>query len=144
MAAVAVPSDYINNFAMEQIQSFFVFLLGLLMKLNLQRKTPAQCMSRVKALERYCTELLSREPRVSQSSDIIHFFIPKEEELHPVFAHNRYPAFYIDVNNSFDVQVMILKNGSYIWNVGKHMLWEETFLLWICSMYLVNAVFLLT
>lgn len=69
------------------------------MKLSLQRNTRARCVSRIKALERYCTELMSCDPRVSQSSDLIHFFIPEEEELHPEFAHNRYPTFDTDINN---------------------------------------------
>ncbi|TSK14653.1 NADPH oxidase organizer 1 [Bagarius yarrelli] len=65
---------------------------GLLMKLNLKRNTPAKCVHRVKSLERYCTELLRCTPRVTRSSVLIHFFIPKEEELHPAFAQNRvYP-----------------------------------------------------
>ncbi|XP_058261420.1 NADPH oxidase organizer 1b [Hemibagrus wyckioides] len=66
---------------------------GFLMKLNFQRMTPARCVQRVKALERYCTELLRCEPRISQSSDLIHFFIPKEEELQPEFAQNSIMVF---------------------------------------------------
>ncbi|XP_053367923.1 NADPH oxidase organizer 1b [Clarias gariepinus] len=61
---------------------------GLMLKLNLQRKTPAQCLQQVKSLERYWTELLRCEPNISQSSDLINFFIPKEEELQPEFAQN--------------------------------------------------------
>ncbi|KAI5103195.1 NADPH oxidase organizer 1, partial [Silurus meridionalis] len=61
---------------------------GLVMKLSLQRKTPAQCVYRVKALESYCTELLRCEKNVSQSSELIRFLVPKEEELHPEFARN--------------------------------------------------------
>ncbi|XP_046710256.1 NADPH oxidase organizer 1b [Silurus meridionalis] len=61
---------------------------GLVMKLSLQRKTPAQCVYRVKALESYCTELLRCEKNVSQSSELIRFLVSKEEELHPEFARN--------------------------------------------------------
>ncbi|MCI4384203.1 hypothetical protein PGIGA_G00036150 [Pangasianodon gigas] len=60
---------------------------GLMRMLSLQRKTPARWAHRVKALEHYCTELLRCKPCVSQSSDLVHFFIPREEELHPEFAH---------------------------------------------------------
>ncbi|XP_053496562.1 NADPH oxidase organizer 1b [Ictalurus furcatus] len=69
---------------------------GLMMKLNFQMKTPARCVYRVNALERYCTELLRSEPTVSQSSELIHFFIPKEEELHPEFAHNSIMIFQLE------------------------------------------------
>ncbi|KAB5555468.1 hypothetical protein PHYPO_G00034600 [Pangasianodon hypophthalmus] len=61
---------------------------GLMRTLSIQRKTLARWAHRVKALEHYCTELLRCKPCVSQSSDLIHFFIPREEELHPEFAHN--------------------------------------------------------
>lgn len=89
------------------------------MKLNFQMKTPARCVYRVNALERYCTELLRSEPTVSQSSELIHFFIPKEEELHPEFAHNRYPNFYPDINNCLLMWVSILKNRCYIGIYGE-------------------------
>lgn len=97
------PQSTVLILRWKKIQKCFLFFLkkvpntllpGFLMKLNFQRMTPARCVQRVKALERYCTELLRCEPRISQSSDLIHFFIPKEEELQPEFAQNRYPIFY--------------------------------------------------
>ncbi|KAK2866299.1 hypothetical protein Q7C36_002355 [Tachysurus vachellii] len=71
---------------------------GFLMKLNLQRKTPAQCVQRVKALECYCTKLLCCEPHISRSSDLIHFFIPNEEELLPEFVQNSIMVFQPEDN----------------------------------------------
>lgn len=44
---------------------------------------------RLKFLQKYCNELLSCEPRVSQSADLIQFFHPNAQDLEPEFSKNR-------------------------------------------------------
>ncbi|XP_062860035.1 NADPH oxidase organizer 1b [Trichomycterus rosablanca] len=73
---------------------------GGIKTLNFQKKTPAQCVHRVKALERYCTELLSCEPNISQCTDLIRFFVPNEQELHPEFVHNSVIIFQPENRNN--------------------------------------------
>lgn len=43
----------------------------------------------LKFLQKYCNELLSCDPRVSQSAELIQFFDPKDQDLQPDFAKNR-------------------------------------------------------
>ncbi|XP_031415017.1 NADPH oxidase organizer 1-like isoform X2 [Clupea harengus] len=58
------------------------------MKRNFQRKGPSKTVHRVKALEKYCTELLQCDPSVTQSSEVVQFFCPKNHDLEPEFAKN--------------------------------------------------------
>ncbi|XP_031417253.1 NADPH oxidase organizer 1-like isoform X2 [Clupea harengus] len=58
------------------------------MKRNFQRKGPSKSVHRVKALEKYCTELLQCDPSVTQSSEVVQFFCPKNHDLEPEFAKN--------------------------------------------------------
>ncbi|XP_010728999.2 NADPH oxidase organizer 1a [Larimichthys crocea] len=53
-----------------------------------QKKTPTKSLLRLKFLQKYCNELLSCSPRVSQSADLIKFFHPKDQDLQPEFARN--------------------------------------------------------
>ncbi|XP_030646698.1 NADPH oxidase organizer 1a [Chanos chanos] len=57
-------------------------------KSNAQKKTPSKSVLRLKTLEQYCNELLSCDPRVPQNSDLIQFFLPKDQDLKPEFARN--------------------------------------------------------
>ncbi|XP_068434527.1 NADPH oxidase organizer 1a [Clinocottus analis] len=51
-------------------------------------KGPAKSLQRLKFLQKYCSELLSCDPQVCQSAELIQFFHPKDEDLHPDFAKN--------------------------------------------------------
>ncbi|XP_072299506.1 NADPH oxidase organizer 1a [Eucyclogobius newberryi] len=53
-----------------------------------QKKTPTKSLVRLKLLQKYCTELLSCEPRVCQCTDLIQFFHPNEQDLQPEFSNN--------------------------------------------------------
>ncbi|XP_044036912.1 NADPH oxidase organizer 1a [Siniperca chuatsi] len=53
-----------------------------------RRKGPTKSLLRLKFLQKYCNELLSCDPRVSQSADLIQFFHPKDQDLQPEFAKN--------------------------------------------------------
>ncbi|XP_030630974.1 NADPH oxidase organizer 1b [Chanos chanos] len=61
---------------------------GIGKKPNFQKKGPSKSVHRVKALERYCSELLQCDPSVTLSSEVFQFFLPKEQELQPDFAKN--------------------------------------------------------
>lgn len=60
------------------------------MKRSGQRKGPKKSLVRLKFLEKYCNELLSCDPRVTQSADLLQFFQPKDQDLEPEFAKNGY------------------------------------------------------
>ncbi|XP_061567254.1 NADPH oxidase organizer 1a [Cololabis saira] len=51
-------------------------------------KGTAKALVRLKFLQKYCNELLSSDPRVPQSADLIKFFHPKVQELEPDFTKN--------------------------------------------------------
>ncbi|XP_029293906.1 NADPH oxidase organizer 1a [Cottoperca gobio] len=53
-----------------------------------RKKGPTRSLLCLKFLQKYCNELLSCDPRVSQSTDLIQFFHPKEQDLQPEFAKN--------------------------------------------------------
>ncbi|XP_062401065.1 NADPH oxidase organizer 1-like [Sardina pilchardus] len=57
-------------------------------KRNFKKKGPSKSVHRVKALEKYSTELFQCDPSVAQSSEIIQFFRPKDHDLQPDFAKN--------------------------------------------------------
>uniref|UniRef100_UPI0037E89499 NADPH oxidase organizer 1a n=1 Tax=Semicossyphus pulcher TaxID=241346 RepID=UPI0037E89499 len=58
------------------------------MKSSRKKKTPTKSLARLKGLQKYCTALLSCDPRVSQNADLIQFFHPKDQDLQPEFAKN--------------------------------------------------------
>ncbi|CAL8305719.1 unnamed protein product [Merluccius merluccius] len=53
-----------------------------------QKKGPSKSLLRLKFLEDYCEQLLSCDPRVSQSADLIRFFHPTAQDLKPEYAQN--------------------------------------------------------
>uniref|UniRef100_H3DKX9 NADPH oxidase organizer 1a n=1 Tax=Tetraodon nigroviridis TaxID=99883 RepID=H3DKX9_TETNG len=53
-----------------------------------KKKSPTRSLVRLKFLQKYCNELLSCEPRVSQSADLIQFFHPNAQDLEPEFSKN--------------------------------------------------------
>eukprot|EP00066_Takifugu_rubripes_P012911 XP_011602177.1 PREDICTED: NADPH oxidase organizer 1 [Takifugu rubripes] len=53
-----------------------------------KKKSPTRSLVRLKFLQKYCNELLSCDPRVSQSADLIQFFHPKAQDLQPDFSRN--------------------------------------------------------
>ncbi|CAJ1076527.1 NADPH oxidase organizer 1a [Xyrichtys novacula] len=58
------------------------------MKRKGKKKGPTKSLLRLKALQKYCNELLSCDPRVSQHADLIQFFHPKDQDLRPEFSKN--------------------------------------------------------
>ena len=67
----------------------FCGLLGIKMKQKSRGKGPTKSLVQLKCLQKYCSELLSCDPRVPQSSDLVTFFQPKSQDLDPQFAKNR-------------------------------------------------------
>ncbi|XP_030231349.1 NADPH oxidase organizer 1a [Gadus morhua] len=53
-----------------------------------QKKGASRSVLRLKSLEKYCQELLSCDPRVTQSLDLIKFFHPTAQDLEPEYASN--------------------------------------------------------
>ncbi|XP_035036666.1 NADPH oxidase organizer 1a [Hippoglossus stenolepis] len=53
-----------------------------------KRIGPKKSLLRLKLLHKYCNELLSCDPRVTQSGDLIQFFQPKDQDLQPDFSKN--------------------------------------------------------
>ncbi|XP_056144164.1 NADPH oxidase organizer 1a [Lampris incognitus] len=58
------------------------------MKRRTKRNGPTKSVVRLKFLEQYCSELLSCDPRVSHSAELIQFFQPQDQDLQPDFAKN--------------------------------------------------------
>nr|XP_046270926.1 NADPH oxidase organizer 1a [Scatophagus argus] len=58
------------------------------MKRRSQKKGPTKSLVRLKFLQKYCNDLLSCDPRVCQSADLIQFFHPKDQDLQPEFSRN--------------------------------------------------------
>ncbi|XP_062331510.1 NADPH oxidase organizer 1b [Osmerus eperlanus] len=60
-----------------------------IIKTSFQKKSgPGKAMRRMRSLESYCTQLLNCDSSVTQSSEVIQFFIPKDHDLQPDFAKN--------------------------------------------------------
>ncbi|KAK3520371.1 hypothetical protein QTP70_024053 [Hemibagrus guttatus] len=57
-------------------------------KRGIQKKSYSKSLLRLKPLEEYCTALLSADPSVSQSPDLIQFLLPRQEDLKPEFSQN--------------------------------------------------------
>ncbi|XP_042361311.1 NADPH oxidase organizer 1-like [Plectropomus leopardus] len=53
-----------------------------------QKKGTTKSLVRLKFLQKYCDKLLSCDPQVCQSADLIQFFHPKDQDLQPEFAKN--------------------------------------------------------
>ncbi|KAM6966803.1 NADPH oxidase organizer 1a [Tautogolabrus adspersus] len=58
------------------------------MKRSGNKKSATKSLMRLKSLQKYCNELLSCDPRVSQSANLIQFFHPTEQDLKPEFSKN--------------------------------------------------------
>lgn len=56
---------------------------------NLQKWNPSKSVLRLKALDEYCTELLKRDPRISQSTELMQFLQPNPQDLSSDLAKNR-------------------------------------------------------
>ncbi|XP_072224567.1 NADPH oxidase organizer 1a [Leuresthes tenuis] len=61
---------------------------GNKMKQKSRGKGATKSLVRLKCLQKYCSELLSCDPRVPQSSDLVTFFQPKSQDLDPQFVKN--------------------------------------------------------
>ncbi|XP_061089057.1 NADPH oxidase organizer 1-like [Conger conger] len=55
---------------------------------TVQRNDSSKSLRRLSFLENYCTELLKCEPSVTQSSEVIQFFLPQHQDLQPEFSKN--------------------------------------------------------
>lgn len=53
-----------------------------------RKKGPAKDLYRLKFLQKYCDELLSCDPRVGQSAELVRFFHPMDQDLQPGFNKN--------------------------------------------------------
>lgn len=53
-----------------------------------RKKGPAKDLYRLKFLQKYCDKLLSRDPRVGQSAELVRFFHPIDQDLQPEFNKN--------------------------------------------------------
>lgn len=67
----------------------FPFVLEKKLKRSGKGKSPTRSLVRLKFLQKYCNELLSCEPRVCQSADLVQFFHPTAQDLQPDFFKNR-------------------------------------------------------
>ncbi|KAL4601510.1 NADPH oxidase organizer 1-like, partial [Arapaima gigas] len=57
---------------------------------SFQRRGSSKAMLRLKALEKYCGELLSCDPSVTQSFEVVQFFQPQNRDLEPDYAKNSF------------------------------------------------------
>lgn len=55
---------------------------------SVKKKSPAKSIVRLKFLQKYCNDLLSSDPRVCQSSELVQFFHPNQQDLQPEFSQN--------------------------------------------------------
>jgi len=54
-----------------------------------QKKGTSRSVLRLKILEKYCEELLSCDPLITQSPDLVRFFHPTAQDLKPEYVSNR-------------------------------------------------------
>ncbi|XP_029102847.1 NADPH oxidase organizer 1b [Scleropages formosus] len=59
-------------------------------KNNFQKKGPSKSVLRLKSLEKYCGELLSCDPNVAQSAEVVQFFLPQNRDLEPDYGKNSF------------------------------------------------------
>ncbi|KAJ8413673.1 hypothetical protein AAFF_G00081800 [Aldrovandia affinis] len=52
------------------------------------KKDSSKSLRHLAFLERYCTELLKCDPSITQSSEVIQFFLPQNQDLQPEFPKN--------------------------------------------------------
>lgn len=64
-------------------------LLEKKLKRSGKGKSPTRSLVRLKFLQKYCNELLTCEPRVCQSAELVQFFHPTAQDLQPDFFKNR-------------------------------------------------------
>lgn len=65
------------------------------MKRSAQKNGPSKAVVCLKFLEKYCNDLLSCDERVSQCSLVTQFFHPKDQDLKPEYAQNRYVVSFV-------------------------------------------------
>lgn len=53
-----------------------------------RKKGPTKDLYRLKFLQTYCDELLTCDPRVGQSADLVRFLQPRDQDLEPEFNKN--------------------------------------------------------
>ncbi|XP_037647584.1 NADPH oxidase organizer 1-like [Sebastes umbrosus] len=59
-----------------------------MVKLCCPKKGPLKSVKCLKFLQKYCNELLSCDPRVSQHADLFQFLHPNDQDLEPEFTKN--------------------------------------------------------
>ncbi|XP_015215574.2 NADPH oxidase organizer 1b [Lepisosteus oculatus] len=60
------------------------------LKTLFQAKGPGRSVIRLKCVEKYCGELLRCDPEISQSAEVIRFFLPQSQDLQPEFPKNSF------------------------------------------------------
>lgn len=80
-------------------------------------KDSSKSLRRLAFLEKYCTELLKCDPSVTQSSEVITFFLPQTQDLQPEFSRNRYVLFRAYIRAVFFI---VTGNCSFVYfvNIG--------------------------
>ncbi|KAM8824954.1 NADPH oxidase organizer 1a [Synchiropus picturatus] len=68
------------------------------------KKGPARSLHRLKLLQKYCDQLLTCDPMVSQSADLVRFFHPKDQDLQPEFSKNSVIIMPSEVDTSVSSQ----------------------------------------
>ncbi len=61
---------------------------------SFQLKGLDKSMSRLRYLEKYCSDLLQCDTTVSHSTEVIQFFLPTEQELQTEYTQNRYVDYF--------------------------------------------------
>lgn len=78
-----------SGFSSRNLHFVFCAYLDKKLKHSSKKKNPTRSLVRLKFLQKYCNQLLSCDPRVSQSADLVQFFHPKGQDLEPEFSKNR-------------------------------------------------------
>ncbi|XP_048026823.1 NADPH oxidase organizer 1b [Megalobrama amblycephala] len=83
---------------------------------SFQLKGPAKSVSRLRNLERYCSNLLQCDTAVAHSTEVIQFFLPTEQELLPEYTQNSVMILQSNsiptVNRGADLTNKHLSNGN--------------------------------
>ncbi|KAK2876578.1 hypothetical protein Q8A67_020674 [Cirrhinus molitorella] len=83
---------------------------------SFQLKGLAKSVSRLRYLEKYCSNLLQCDTAVSHSTEVIHFFLPTEQELLPEYTKNSVMILQSDnintVSGGPDLAKKHLSNGN--------------------------------
>ncbi|XP_056153677.1 NADPH oxidase organizer 1-like [Lampris incognitus] len=77
-----------KKFSLRKDERMIPKFKGGAMRSSLQQKGSSRSVRRMRFLERYCCDLMRCDLTVTQSSEVTHFFMPKEHDLQPDFTKN--------------------------------------------------------